>query len=54
MILVIHTFWNRFKNKLYIYLPATVPGGDMCFEELFGLVDLFTMGAETHKYTQAE
>lgn len=43
---------NRFKTKPN--LPETVPGGDTCFEELFGLVDLFTVGAETHKYTRAE
>lgn len=31
----------------------TFPGGDIGFE-LFGLVDLFTMGAEIHKFAHME
>lgn len=31
-------------------LPGAVPGGEADLEELFGLIDLFTMGAETHNH----
>ena len=34
---------------MYI-LPGAVPGGEADLEELFGLIDLFTMGAETHNH----
>ena len=34
---------------MYI-LPGAVPGGEADLEELFGLIDLFTMGADTHNH----
>ena len=39
------------KTPTHVYiLPGAVPGGEADLEELFGLIDLFTMGAETHNH----